>query len=205
MVANRLAMNVSYDRKSDTLRIRLGGYGIASADKIAPDIILSQNEFGHAVCIDILNVESKYGSIPTFINEEPDLRNPNLLAARAPISSILFGGILAIPACTVVPGSSLLLSLWGIYAVVAHIFFQWRTLKPISDTYPPGAPSIMVQWLLGGLFLAFIATLLPLLVLSVFPLSHSDKVCTAIVAFFVSQSCIFWLMLRTGPPPIYRG
>jgi Protein of unknown function (DUF2283) len=201
-------MKVCYHSQTDALSIWLAAHEIASADKIAPGIILSRNELGDAVCIDILDVKSKYGSIPTFIAQESDWRNPNFLAARALISSILFGGILAIPACSVVRGPSfapLPLSLWGIYAVVAHIFFHWRTLKPISDTYPEGAPSIIGGWLGGGLFVAFVVTMLLLLVLSFFPFwSHSDKVCAAIVAFFASQSCIFWLMLRSGPPPMYR-
>ena len=117
------------------------------------------------------------------------------------VTSAVAGGVLAIPACSIIPQyapRSEQIGLWAAYAILALAYLHWKKAKEILRE--PDRPAKIIGIVLINLFLAGFATLalmVPLAFLFNQPFwNDTDKKCALTLAFFVCQSGLYCFWLR---------
>ena len=119
------------------------------------------------------------------------------------IKSAATGGVLAIPACSIIPQyapRSEQIGLWAAYAILALAYLHWKKAKEILADREPDRPAKIIGIVLINLFLAGVATLglmVPLVFLFNLPFwNDTDKKCALTLGFFICQSGLYCFWLR---------
>jgi hypothetical protein len=133
---------------------------------------------------------------------EPRSTGPIAEAFGAVIMSVFVGGVLAIPACGMIPPYAPIgeqIGLWSVYAIVALAYLHWKKAKEILPNGNPNRPFKIVGVVLMILFLAVFGTfllMLPAAFLLNLPFwNDTDKKCAFALCFFISQSVLYWVWL----------
>jgi hypothetical protein len=126
--------------------------------------------------------------------------------------SVVVGGVLAIPACGMIPPYAPIgeqIGLWSVYAIMALAYLHWKKAKEILPNGNPNRPFKIVGVVLMILFLAVFGTfllMLPAAFLLNLPFwNDTDKKCAFALCFFISQSVLYWVWLceeRKNSPPV---
>jgi hypothetical protein len=116
--------------------------------------------------------------------------------------SVVVGGVLAIPACGMIPPYAPIgeqIGLWSVYAIMALAYLHWKKAKEILPNGNPNRPFKIVGVVLMILFLAVFGTfllMLPAAFLLNLPFwNDTDKKCAFALCFFISQSVLYWVWL----------
>jgi len=143
---------------------------------------------------------------------EPRSTGPIAEAFRAVIRSVVVGGVLAIPACLMIPQYAPIgeqIGLWSVYAIVVLAYLHWKKAKEILRNGNPKRPLQIVWVVLMILLLAVFGTfllILPAAFLLNLPFwNDTDKKCAFALCFFISQSVLYWVWLceeREEPPGV---
>jgi len=133
---------------------------------------------------------------------EPRSTGPIAEAFRAVIRSVVVGGVLAIPACLMIPQYAPIgeqIGLWSVYAIVVLAYLHWKKAKEILSNGNPKRPFKIVWVVLMILFLAVFGTFLLMLpaafLLNLAFWNDTDKKCAFALCFFISQSVLYWVWL----------
>ena len=133
---------------------------------------------------------------------EPRTTGPIAEAFGAVITSVVVGGVLAIPACGMIPQYAPIgeqIGLWSLYAIVALTYLHWKKAKEILPYGNPNRPFKVIGVVLMILFLAVFGTLLLMLpaafLLNLPFWNDTDKKCAFALGFFISQSVLYWVWL----------
>src|SRR6516225_1267462 len=97
---------------------------------------------------------------------EPRSTGPIAEAFRAVIRSVVVGGVLAIPACLMIPQYAPIgeqIGLWSVYAIVVLAYLHWKKAKEILPNGNPKRPFKIVWVVLMILLLAVFGTFLLML------------------------------------------
>jgi len=97
---------------------------------------------------------------------EPRSTGPIAEAFRAVIRSVVVGGVLAIPACLMIPQYAPIgeqIGLWSVYAIVVLAYLHWKKAKEILPNGNPKRPLKIVWVVLMILLLAVFGTFLLML------------------------------------------
>ena len=133
---------------------------------------------------------------------EPRSTGPIAEALGAVIRSVVAGGVLAIPACLMIPQYAPIgeqIGLWSVNAIAALAYLHWKKAKEILPNGNPKRSFKIVWVVLMVLFLAVFGTFLLMLpaafLLNLAFWNDTDKKCAFALCFFISQSVLYWVWL----------